>query len=88
MVLAWIMTSFIPVLIIYIMAAIFMKPEPLRPTTDDGEWEFYNTYVSNRKAALGRLKSRFDDLERRTRRIEDVVTDREYHWDRRFRAQE
>ncbi len=86
MILAGFLTSFLPVILIYIMAAIFMKPAPVLPTSEVGDWEFYNAYASNRTAALAGLKRRFDNIDRRTRRIETIVTDREYDWDRRFRS--
>ncbi len=86
MILAGFLTSFLPVILIYIMAAIFMKPAPVLPTSEVADWEFYNAYASNRGAALAGLKRRFDSIERRTRRVESIVTDREYDWDRRFRS--
>ena len=81
-----IVTGFWPMVLIYIMAAIFMKPAPVVAPMDEEEWEFYNSYAADRKMALSRLKRRFDSLDRRARRIESVVTDREFDWDRRFRS--
>ena len=47
--------------------------------------EFYSSYAASKTMALSRLKKRFDQLERRARRIENVITDREYEWDERLR---
>ena len=77
-------TSFFPIILIYIVAAIFIKPEPLLQPENIDDWEFYNSYTTNRKLALQSLKRKFDGLERRTRRLEDIVTKPEYSWDRRM----
>lgn len=80
-----IFTWFFPVAIIYLIMAIVMKPEPvLAPVTIDDE-EFYSSYAASKTMALSRLKKRFEQLERRARRIETVITDREYEWDERLR---
>ena len=73
-----------PLVIIYIVAALLMKPEPVLPLETEGEQEFYNSYASSRRMALHRLKRTYDNLDRRIQRLEDIVTDREYDWDRRL----
>jgi phage shock protein C len=80
------LTAFGPVILIYILAAIFLKPAPAVEFTDDEDWNFYQSYVADRKMALLRLKRRCETLDRRTRRMENVVTDREFEWDRRFQS--
>ena len=73
-----------PLVGLYFVAALLMKSEPvLFPETEE-EQEFYNSYASSRRMALHRLKRTYDNLDRRIRRIEDIVTSREYDWDRRF----
>ena len=73
-----------PLVGLYFVAALLMKPEPvLLPETEE-EQEFYNSYASSRRMALHRLKRTYDNLDRRIRRIEDIVTSREYDWDRRL----
>jgi len=81
-----IFTAFWPTFFGYIIAAILMKPAPHSAPVDDEDWEFYNAYISNRKMALSRLKRKFDNLDRRTSRIESIVTDKEYDWERRFQS--
>jgi phage shock protein C len=81
-----ILTSFVPILLVYLVAAIFMRPAPVLPAVEIDDWEFYTSYASNRRAALVGLKRRLDHIERRTRRIETLVTDREYDWDRRLHS--
>lgn len=75
-----------PVLGIYIVAALLMKPEPVQPFENDNEREFYDNYVQSPRSAAHRLKKKFQDLDRRIRRMEDKITGREYDWDRRFNS--
>lgn len=83
---AFMLTGFWPIFVLYIVAAIFLKPAPVVELKTDEDWSFYHNYVSDRKMALSSLKRRCEDLDRRTRRVESVVTDREYDWDRRFQS--
>ena len=70
---------------IYILAALMMKPEPVVPFTHEADREFYDSYVNSRSMAIHRLKRTFDNLDRRIRRIEDIVTARDYDWERRLK---
>lgn len=80
------LTGFWPMLLLYLVAAIFLKPAPVIEFTDDEDWNFYQTYVADRKMALLRLKRRCQALDNRTSRMENIVTNREYDWDRRFES--
>jgi phage shock protein C len=73
-----------PVVILYFVAALLMKPEPVLPLETEGEQEFYNSYANSRRMALHRLKRTYDNLDRRIQRIESIVTSREYDWERRL----
>lgn len=73
-----------PVVFIYFLASLLMKPEPIRPLEDEAEKEFYDSYTDSRARAAGRLKRRFQNLDRRIRRMEDTVTAREFDWERKF----
>ncbi|HBG18006.1 MAG TPA: envelope stress response membrane protein PspC [Desulfobulbaceae bacterium] len=84
LVIMFICSGFWPVLGIYLVAAFFMKPEPVRPIASEEEREFYHSYVNSPKSAAQRLKKKFQELDRRIRRMEDEVTGREYEWKRRF----
>jgi len=79
-----IFTGFWPIGVLYIAAALLMKPEPMLPLETEEAQEFYNSYVSSSNLALHRLKRTFDNLDRRIQRIESTVTAREYDWDRRL----
>jgi phage shock protein C len=79
-----IFTGFWPLVGLYVLAALVMKPQPSLPIETDEDQEFYNSYVSSRGMALQRLRRIFDKLDRRLQRMEDRVTAREYDWDRRL----
>lgn len=73
-----------PVVGLYLLAALLMKPEPVVPFGGPEDMEFYNSYTSSRTLAVGRLKRTFENLDRRLGRLEDVVTAKEYDWEQRF----
>jgi hypothetical protein len=60
--------------LLYLLAALLMKVEPLREPKSSSEWEFYNSYASSKSLAFAWLKQRFERLDRRTRWLEDLVT--------------
>ncbi|MGA1204208.1 MAG: hypothetical protein ACO3ZW_00135 [Opitutales bacterium] len=64
--------------VVYIVAAIFLRPEPMVEIRDDEDLIFYHDYLSDRKMALARLKRRCEALDRRSRRMENILTNREY----------
>lgn len=73
-----------PGLALYVIAALLMKPAPVLDAASADEREFYHSYVSSRALGLSRLKAQFDRLDRRIRRMEDVVTSKDFSWQRRF----
>lgn len=77
-------TGFWPTLILYFIAALLMKPEPVIPIHTDEEQEFYDSYVHSRKWATERIKRRYENLERRLRRLEHTVTSPEFDWEKRL----
>ncbi len=81
-----VVTGVWPALLVYFIAAFVMKPAPALAPESDADWEFYNSMSSDRGQALARLKRKFDDVERRTRRIEHIVTSRGYDWDQRLKS--
>lgn len=85
-VLVLVATGVWPLLGIYLVAGLIMKPEPVRPITSADEREFYDSYATSRESAAQRIKRRAASLERRIRRLEDTVTSREYDWDQRMNS--
>ena len=77
-------TGFWPVTILYFIAALLMKPEPVVPIRSSEEQEFYDSYLHSRRQAIDRLKRRFDRLDRRIQRMEHTVTSREFDWEKRL----
>ena len=77
-------SGFWPLIALYFVAALLMKPEPAITIESEDEQEFYDSYMYSKKGAVDRVKRRYENLERRIRRMEDTVTTREYDWDRRL----
>ena len=78
------MGGIFPPTVVYFIAAILMKPEPVIPFSGVSDQEFYHSYVGSRSMALDRLRRTFDNLDRRVRRIENIVTARDYDWETRL----
>ncbi len=83
-VLIMLMTGLWPIVALYLLAALLMKPEPVLPFETEADEEFYNSFTASREMALHRLKRTFDRLDRRIRRMESIVTSREHEWHRRM----
>ena len=71
-------TGFWPVGVMYIVAGLLLRPEPVIPIDNETDQEFYNTYTSSRSAAIQRIKRKFDNIDRRIQRMEHTVTSREF----------
>jgi len=77
-------TGLWPGVALYFAAGLFMKLEPVVEPSSSSEREFYNTWASSRSGGLGRIREKFERLERRLRRMEDVVTSKDYSWEKRM----
>ncbi len=84
-VLLMLFTGFWPLVGIYLLAGFLLKPEPVLPLNNDEESDFYQAYSRSRNEGLSRIKNKFDRLDKRIRRLENVVTSKEFDWDRRFK---
>jgi phage shock protein C len=73
-----------PVLVLYVVAAILMKPSPVRSFQDSSEKDFYEAYTSAPKYTVRNIHEKFASLNRRIQRMEDQVTARAYEWDRKM----
>ena len=85
-VLVLVATGIWPVLGVYLVAALIMKPEPVRPFKSADEREFYDSYTTSRESAAQRIRRRYGNLDRRIRRLEDTVTSKEFDWQRRMNS--
>lgn len=81
---AFLCSGFWPVGFAYIVAALIMKVEPVLPFESEDDAEFYHSYAHSSTMGVHRLKRAFDNLDRRIRRMEDIVTSRENDWERRL----
>ena len=77
-----------PIVGLYLLAALLMKPEPVVPFQTGADEECYNSFTSSREMALHRLKRTYERLDRRIQRMEATVTGREYQWRRRLDEQD
>jgi len=82
--LIFLFSGFWPVAVLYFVAALVMKPEPVIPIDTNEEQEFYDSYVHSRKGAVDRLKRRYRNMEARIQRLEETVTTREFDWEHRI----
>lgn len=73
-------TGFWPVGVIYIVAGLMLKMEPVSPLRNESDQEFYTTYTHSRQSAIQRIRKKFDNIERRIQRMEHTVTSKEFDW--------
>jgi len=76
--LLFLFTGFWPVGVLYIVAGLILKMEPVIPLENDQEQEFYQSYTNSRESAIQRVKRKFDNIDRRIQRMEHTVTSREF----------
>ena len=69
-----------PITGLYFLAALLMKPEPAIPVQSEDEEEFYDSYTRSRQRAVRQLRRRYENLQRRVRRMEHIVTTKEFEW--------
>ena len=73
-------TGFWPVGVMYIVAGLLLRPEPVVPLETESDQEFYISYTHSRSAAIQRIKRKFDNIDRRIQRMEHTVTSREFEF--------
>ncbi len=79
-------TGIWPMIGIYIVAALVMKPEPIRPFESEAERDFYDGYVDSRRRTIRRVRRRYDNLDHRLRRMEDIVTGKDFEWEEKMNS--
>lgn len=77
---AFLLTGFWPIGVLYIIAGLLLKPEPVIPLENETDQEFYQSYTSSRSSAIQRIKRKFDNIDRRIQRMEHTVTSREFDY--------
>ncbi len=73
-------TGFWPIGVMYIVAGLLLKMEPVSSLKDEKDQEFYQSYTHSRESAIQRVKRKFDNIERRIQRMEHTVTSKEFDW--------
>lgn len=73
-------TGFWPVGVLYIVAGLLLKVEPVVPLENEEDQEFYQSYTNSRSSAIQRIKRKFDNIDRRIQRMEHTVTSREFDY--------
>jgi phage shock protein C len=73
-----------PITGLYFLAALLMKPEPVIPVQSEDEAEFYDSYTRSRQRPVRQLRRRYENLQRRIRRMEHIVTTKEFEWGNRL----
>lgn len=74
-------TGFWPVGVMYIVAGLLLRMEPVSPLRDEKDQEFYDSYTHSRQPAIQRIKRKFENIERRIQRMEHTVTSKEFDWE-------
>jgi phage shock protein C len=76
--LLFLFTGFWPIGVLYIIAGLLLKMEPVIPLENETDQEFYQSYTNSRESAIQRIKRKFDNIDRRIQRMEHTVTSREF----------
>jgi phage shock protein C len=80
-VILFLFTGFWPIGVMYIVAGLLLKLEPVSPLRDEKDEEFYDTYTHSRQSAIQRIKRKFENIEHRIQRMEHTVTSRAFDWE-------
>ena len=83
-VILFICTGFWPIVGVYILAALLMKPSPSQSTGTASKQKTGGRHCRTANEAAEHLRRKWKHLDQRIRRMEDKVTSREFDWDLRF----
>jgi phage shock protein C len=75
---------FWPMVIIYALAVLIMPLEPKFQLTKEADIELLLLGQADPAALVERLNDRFDGLEKKARRLEDIVTSKAYRANKQF----
>lgn len=77
---------FWPTIILYLVAAMIMSPEPDGSLNTQEERDIWLHTQLDPESALEQLGRRASSVEKRLRRLEDYVTSKEYSWAKKSRG--
>ena len=86
LVILFLISGFWPVVVLYFVAALLMKSEPVVRSHQHYEEEYCGAYARTTRPSSDHIKRRQQTLERRLRNLESTVTSKEYDWEHRLRA--
>jgi len=86
-VIAAFMTGFVPALIVYIVIALILDPEPAEGEYEDRFSDFSKRYKNRKKDVSQNIRSEYENIKRRVSRMENDVINREKDWEERFRRE-
>ena len=75
----------LPVILLYVIAAVVIPPKPVQPFKSEAEGDFYNLYRRSRTMALTQLREKFKDIDKRAQRLESYVTSKSFKWDQELK---
>lgn len=81
-----IFTGLWPLMAMYFIAALLLKPEPVIPIENIDQQEFYDSYLNSRRGATERIRKKYENLESRIQRMEHRVTERNFDWEQRLNS--
>ena len=76
---------FVPILIVYVLMALLLKPMPTQLFASEKEEHFWRTVSVSPNLSVSDLRKRFRGLDRRLSDIESRVTSDEFDLRRKFR---
>ncbi len=56
-------TGFWPLGVMYIVAGMLLKMEPVSPFSNEKDQEFYDSYTHSRQSAIQRIKRKFENID-------------------------
>ncbi|HIL72305.1 MAG TPA: PspC domain-containing protein [Verrucomicrobia bacterium] len=81
-ILATLTTGILPGLIVYIFIGLCIGRNPLVSSLCENQPTIYNRSIAN----LSTIKESFNRLENKVRKLENLVTSKEYEWQRKFNS--
>ena len=85
LIILFLISGFWPVVVLYFLAAILMKSEPVIRPHRHYEEGFCTTYTQSRRPSSDHIRRHQKTLERRLHNLESIVTSKEYDWEERMR---
>jgi len=79
-VMAFLFSGFWPMGVLYIIAGLLLKLEPVMTLESGENQDFYDSDTASRTAAIQKIKGKFDNINRRIQRMEDTVTSRDFEF--------